>query len=229
MGIRRTLMKFETEFTQVPNAWLRDERLSRRARGLLAELMTHRVGWRVSIASLQKAGPEGRDALRAAVLELVEVGYLRLSQGRGARGRFNEIEYELCDPFTADGKPDTGGFADIGEPDTGGSTDDGPADDGPADVGESATKKNISSEHHAAEDQGEAPSRFCARHPNGSDGVPCGPCRDARLERDDWDAKRKRAPVIPIPPREIAECAAHPGYPPRGCPRCAEDRMGGVA
>lgn len=206
MGIRRTLMKFETEFTQVPNAWLRDERLSRRARGLLAELMTHRVGWRVSIASLQKAGPEGRDALRAAVSELVAVGYLRLSQGRGERGRFNEIEYELCDPFTADGKSDTGGFTDIGVSDTGGFTDDGPADDGPADIGESATKKNISPEHHAAEDQGEAPSRFCSRHPNGSDGVPCGGCRDARVARDEWDqAHPVPVQLTPRPPR-VDEC-----------------------
>ncbi|WP_232499278.1 hypothetical protein [Agromyces humatus] len=108
--------------------------------------MTHKVGWRVSIASLQKAGPEGRDALRGAVSELVDVGYLRLSQGRGERGRFNEIEYELCDPFTAVGKPDTGGFTDSGESDTGGFTDNGAAD-----VGESDTKKNISPEHDSEE------------------------------------------------------------------------------
>lgn len=123
MGITRTPMPFERDYVQIPNAWLRDERLSRRARGLLAELMTHRVGWHITIASLQKSGPEGRDAIRGAVIELAERGYLTRRQTQGASGRFNEIEYEITDP-TAVGKPDTGGFA----------------DDGSADVGESAPK-----------------------------------------------------------------------------------------
>ncbi|TQK19102.1 hypothetical protein FBY40_1593 [Microbacterium sp. SLBN-154] len=149
MGITRTTMAFERDFTQIPNAWLRDERLSRRARGLLAELMTHRAGWHVTIAGLQKAGPEGRDAIRGAVLELAECGYLVRRQTQGAHGRFNEIEYEINDPAavgisTAVGKSDTGGF-----------TDDGSADDGFSDVGESATKNTSTSEHHLPEDHHE--------------------------------------------------------------------------
>lgn len=131
MGIRRTLLPFEEDYVQIPNAWLRDARLSRRARGLLAELMTHRAGWHITVASLQKTGPEGRDAIRGAVLELAECGYLQRRQTQGAGGRFNEIEYEISDP-TVVGFSDTGGF-----------TDDGSADDGSADVGKSTTKKNI--------------------------------------------------------------------------------------
>lgn len=136
MGITRTPMPFERDFVQIPNAWLRDERLSRRARGLLAELMTHRPGWHVTIAGLQKAGPEGRDAIRSAVTELAEHGYLIRRQTQGAGGRFNEIEYEISDP-TAVGKSDTGGFA----------------DDGSADVGESAPKNTSHVEHHRAEEE----------------------------------------------------------------------------
>ena len=39
--ITRIHLKFERDFTQLPNAWLRDRRLSRGARGLLGEIMTH--------------------------------------------------------------------------------------------------------------------------------------------------------------------------------------------
>lgn len=145
MGVTRTELSFEGQFTQVPNEWARDARLSRRARGLLVEIMSHRVGWRVTISTLQSAGREGRDAIRSALDELKECGYLRLAQGRGELGRFNEVEYELCDPGTAVGKSDTGGFTAVGFPDV-----------GSADIGESDTKKTIStedqsSEHHLVE------------------------------------------------------------------------------
>lgn len=127
MGITRTLMPFEADYVQIPNAWLRDKKLSRRARGLLAELMTHRAGWHITIASLQQQGPEGRDAIRSAIAELIARNYLTVRQQQGTGGRFGEVEYELCDPAS------TGvGFSDSGS-----------ADSGSADVGESATKNNI--------------------------------------------------------------------------------------
>lgn len=134
MGVKRTALEFEGKFTQVPNDWVRDVRLSRRARGLLVELMSHRVGWHVSIGTLQKAGPEGRDAVRTALSELFTYGYLKRSQTQGVSGRFNDIEYELCDPPTGVGLSDSGS-----------------TDSGSADVGESDTKNTSTSEHHLAE------------------------------------------------------------------------------
>lgn len=119
MGLLRSFVPYESQFTQLPNRWLRDERLSRRAKGLLAEVMSHRIGWRVSVAGLQKVGPEGRDAIRTTIAELLDCGYLRRVQERGDQGRFNEVEYEVCDPFTADGKSGTGGFTGAGSPDVG--------------------------------------------------------------------------------------------------------------
>lgn len=110
MGVRRTHLEFEGQFTQVPNAWARDERLSRKARGLLIEIMSHRVGWHVSVSGLQNAGTEGRDAIKSALVELKELGYLVVSQSRGDRGRFGEVEYELHDPATGDGFSVHGGL-----------------------------------------------------------------------------------------------------------------------
>lgn len=98
MGVTRTTLPFEGRFTQVPNAWARDQRLSRRARGLLLEIMSHRIGWHVSTRSLTRDGPEGRDAVRSMLAELVDAGYLVADQQRADGGRFGEIEYRLDDP-----------------------------------------------------------------------------------------------------------------------------------
>lgn len=136
MGIRRSELSFDEKFTQVPNDWARDARLSRRARGLLVEIMSHRVGWHVTIRSLAGAGKEGRDAIQSALAELLEHGYVRRMQTRASAGKFGEIEYELCDP------PAVAGFSVHGS-----------AVSGSAVSGESATKKNISSEDQEEEDQ----------------------------------------------------------------------------
>lgn len=97
MSISRGKMPFERDFVQLPNGWMRDKRLSRRARGLLAELMTHEPGWKTSMEQLVAGGPEGRDAIRAAIKELEETGYLRRTRTK-SRGRFDGYDYMLCDP-----------------------------------------------------------------------------------------------------------------------------------
>lgn len=140
MGVRRTHLDFEGKFTQVPNAWARDERLSRKARGLLVEIMSHRVGWHVSVSALQKAGIEGRDAIKSGLVELKDAGYLRVSQTRGEQGRFNEVEYELQEPPTASGFSVTGGSA------ANGSTADGSSASG-----QSATKNTSPIEDQSEE------------------------------------------------------------------------------
>lgn len=145
MGITRTRLEFEGQFTQVPNAWVRDERLSRKARGLLVEIMSHSIGWHVSVSGLQAAGTEGRDAIKSALVELKELGYLAVAQHRGDRGRFGEVEYELHDPATGDGFSVSGG-----------SSADGLSADGSTASGKSAPYKNtIPIEDHQEEHQRE--------------------------------------------------------------------------
>jgi hypothetical protein len=125
------------------------------------EIMSHSVGWHLTISSLQKAGKEGRDAIRTTVLELLECGYLERVQGRVEGGVFGEVEYALCIPKLV-GKSVSGElfdpsiYADTtadGFSGSGGSTGSGSTDVGSADDGESDTKKNISLEDHLVEDQ----------------------------------------------------------------------------
>lgn len=85
------------QFTQMGNQAARDRRLTRRAKGLLVELLSHRDGYGISVAALVAAGPEGRDAIRATLNELEEHGYLHRVQARDGQGRISETVYEITD------------------------------------------------------------------------------------------------------------------------------------
>ncbi|MEW1807921.1 hypothetical protein [Pseudarthrobacter sp. NPDC080039] len=104
MSIRRPRLAFESQFVQIPNEWMRDTRISRRARGLLAEIMTHDAGWVITIESLVSKGPEGRDAIRGAIKELEDAGYLKRERQRQKTGnqKFAGMEYVLQAPPVAD-------------------------------------------------------------------------------------------------------------------------------
>jgi hypothetical protein len=98
MPLIRGKHTFDDHFTQIPNAWLRDPRLSLKAIGLLSMLMSHQVGWQLSIASMSIKLKEGKDAIRGAIQELETVGYLERSQGRENSGQFGEWTWITKDP-----------------------------------------------------------------------------------------------------------------------------------
>lgn len=97
MPIVRGHHSFDDKFTQIPNAWLRDSRLSLKAIGLLAQLMSHEPGWQLSVNSLAYANQVGKDAIRSAVGELEEFGYLLRVQTR-EEGKFSETIWYTQDP-----------------------------------------------------------------------------------------------------------------------------------
>lgn len=190
MSIKRTRLPFERDFVQIPNAWMRDKRLSRRARGLLAELMTHREGYRVSVRQLVASGIEGRDAVRHMINELANFGYLRQTQTRSA-GKFGEWEFEVVDPATAPATEPTGdAFSGPGEP----PAPENPAPGKPAPV--NPPPKNTSpSENTRGGEKDATPSPptpasepypwCCARHPQGFDGA----CTACEIARKNWRGK----------------------------------------
>jgi hypothetical protein len=97
MPLIRGHHSFDDHFTQIPNDWVRDSRLSLKARGLLAMLMSHRQGWSLSIASIANNSQEGKDAIRSAITELEELGYLSRDQ-INENGRFGEAVWITQDP-----------------------------------------------------------------------------------------------------------------------------------
>lgn len=87
---------FDDQFVQLPNAWMRDSRLSLKARGLLAQIMTHREDWSLSINRLAQDNGEGKHAIRAAIAELEKWGYLVRDQINDRR--FGEAVWTTQDP-----------------------------------------------------------------------------------------------------------------------------------
>lgn len=96
MRIRRSRLK--GDYVQLPNATVRDERLSHMARGILAELLSRPDGWeataddmwRASVAIHGKDSP-GRRQFRAAFAELKTHGYLTASTEPIGGGRHATI------------------------------------------------------------------------------------------------------------------------------------------
>ena len=98
MPIVRGHHSFDGQFTQIPNAWIRDARLSYKARGLLAELLSHAPGFEISREKLSKNGQDGDRAIRSAIRELEAVGYLKRSQNRNDQNQFAAATWITQDP-----------------------------------------------------------------------------------------------------------------------------------
>jgi hypothetical protein len=109
MPIIRGKHQFDDQFTQIPNAWLRDKRLSLKAIGLLAQLLSHSPGWSISIAQLARHNDCGLDLIRNAVKELETCGYLERSQKR-VDNKFAEAIWRTKDPsgFPSSAFPSSG-------------------------------------------------------------------------------------------------------------------------
>jgi biotin operon repressor len=100
MPLIRGHHSFDDHFTQIPNDWLRDKRISLGAKGLLAQLLSHAPGWRISQESLGRDNGVGRDAIRTLINELLEAGYLMRSEDRerGEKGYLGGYTYTTQDP-----------------------------------------------------------------------------------------------------------------------------------
>lgn len=109
MPLIRGHHSFDDHFTQIPNDWVRDNRLSLKSIGLLVQIMSHTVGWNMSIRSLAKVNGTGVDTIKTAVMELEQFGYLKRSaeQSRADDGSFADYVWVTSDPFQnpVTGKP----------------------------------------------------------------------------------------------------------------------------
>lgn len=97
------------QFTQISNAALRDQRLSFKARGVLAWLASHQDGFGCSVAAIQAASSsDGRESIRSALRELQEFGYLEIERTRDAEtGRLGAADYLVTD-LPVSGDPTSG-------------------------------------------------------------------------------------------------------------------------
>jgi hypothetical protein len=91
--------KHKGRFSIVPNGIFHDPRLSLRAKGLLAYLLSLPPDWEVRHDQLQRKLRIGRKLLQGALEELVAAGYAVRDemQGRDEHNRFTTLNYVVSD------------------------------------------------------------------------------------------------------------------------------------
>jgi hypothetical protein len=86
MGVIIHRSRHAQQYVVVPNAIARNTRLSFRARGLLVMLLSLPPEWHVTTDRLAEDNPDSRTAVRDAMTELRQAGYVQLLSERGRDG-----------------------------------------------------------------------------------------------------------------------------------------------
>ena len=94
------------DFTVLRNDVLRDSRLSYRARGILGAILSRPDNWSIRADQLAREGGEGRDAIRTALNELRQYGYLHTVTYQDDGGRFHTDQVVYDNPQFSLGIPE---------------------------------------------------------------------------------------------------------------------------
>ncbi len=97
-----------SNYTIMANYHLRDTRLSLKAKGLLSIMLSLPPEWDFTLAGLARISKEGISAIRAAVVELEETGYVVRARVRNEAGQLTETEYTIYE-FPQNGEQDDSG------------------------------------------------------------------------------------------------------------------------
>lgn len=92
-------------FTQIPNALIRNDELSSKSLGVIVHLLSLPPGFRISIEFLCKARNEGETAMRSAIQQLERLNYMRIVRERSASGRFIHSKWIVSDEPIVDWAP----------------------------------------------------------------------------------------------------------------------------
>lgn len=77
------------------NHHLRDQQLSLKAKGLLSQMLSLPPDWDYSIGGLSAINCEGKHAIRSALMELEQHGYIKRTQRIDATGKYAGYEYTI--------------------------------------------------------------------------------------------------------------------------------------
>ena len=87
--------KKEKHFTQIDNCVFLDHSLSMKAKGLLTQIYSLPDDWNYSVRGLATLFHDGNEAVKNALNELVEHGYIVRTQKTDKLGRFEGYEYDI--------------------------------------------------------------------------------------------------------------------------------------
>ena len=92
--VYRVAKNKDNPYVMINKSVFDDERLSWRAKGLMGYLLSKPDDWKIVESDLVKRSKEGRDAVRAAIRELIAAGYIVRKQTR-EDGKFSSTEYHV--------------------------------------------------------------------------------------------------------------------------------------
>lgn len=87
--------KKRSGYTLMSNYHLRDKRLTLKAVGLLSKMLSFNDGWKFSTNGLAAICKEGPDAIRSALNELEDNGYLVRQRQRDSKGRMSNTVFDI--------------------------------------------------------------------------------------------------------------------------------------
>lgn len=103
-------------YTTINNAVLRDARLSLKAKGLLMTVMGLPDDWDFSVKGMEAILKEGRDAIYAAIDELIRLGYVIRVTERSPGGKIAGTTYSFRETPVKSGDEPYTGFPDTDNP-----------------------------------------------------------------------------------------------------------------
>lgn len=83
------------DYTVMSNYHLRDKSLSLKAKGLLSQMLSLPENWDYTLSGLVSINKEKKDAIRSALVELEESGYLIRRRLKDEQGQFTSNEYVI--------------------------------------------------------------------------------------------------------------------------------------
>ena len=92
-------------YTVMSNYHLRDKTISFKAKGLLSLMLSLPEDWDYTLAGLTRISLEGKDAVRATVVELEKAGYIHRHQTTDKAGKFGSNEYIIREYPASHGPP----------------------------------------------------------------------------------------------------------------------------
>lgn len=101
MDTKFVKVKKETDYTVVDNTFIKDNRLSWKAKGVMTYLLSLPSDWVIHLTEIETHATDGKDSLRSAITELKKYGYLISEQKKDESGRFCETIYTVLEkPYT---------------------------------------------------------------------------------------------------------------------------------
>lgn len=118
MSFYRIIKDKNNPYVMMNKYALEDEKISWKAKGILAYLLSLPDDWKIYESELQNHAKDGKDSLAAGIKELEQAGYIKKSKIRNLKGQITGTNYEVYEVPTETGKTDIGKTV-SGKPDSG--------------------------------------------------------------------------------------------------------------